>query len=555
MSYQVLARKWRPQRFSELVGQEHVVQALVNGLTTGRLHHAFLFTGTRGVGKTTIARILAKSLNCEQGITADPCGVCSACSDIAAGRFVDLLEIDAASRTGVDDTRDLLDNVPYAPARGRCKVYLIDEVHMLSTASFNALLKTLEEPPEHVRFLLATTDPQKLPVTVLSRCLQFSLRRLTRTEIRGQLHHILQHEGLEFEAEALDEIARSADGSMRDALSLLDQALAYGAGAARTAEVQQMLGSVGRGLVVDLYDALLGEDQTRLKAALATLEARVPNYQRVLQDLLELSHDVAARQVLGADLESALVDDTQLARWAGQTSPELLQLHYQMLLQGLRDLYLAPEGRIAFSMCILRLLAFRPMQPGSPAPTGLPPPSGRVAATDVSSSARGAQTSDQSGSSAHSARSAGANGSTAAGPIAIAEPSSSAAQAVEPSSAQDVWAQLMESGSLRGSLRELALRLEPRRLEGEQWEFALADGYDYLLTDYARGELARVLSQQAGRPVQLVIGGGGREHATHAAVVAVTRERERAEREQGLTSDATVQALQDTFGARRVDEG
>jgi DNA polymerase-3 subunit gamma/tau len=396
-------------------------------------------------------------------------------------------------------------------------------------------------------------------VTVLSRCLQFSLRRLTRAEIRGQLQHILEQEALDFEAEALDEIARSADGSMRDALSLLDQALAYGAGAVRTTEVQQMLGSVGRGLVVDLYDALLGEDEDRLKTALATLEARAPNHQRVLQDLLELSHDVAARQVLGADLESALVDDSQLARWAEQTPPELLQLHYQMLLQGLRDLYLAPEGRIAFSMCILRLLAFRPMQAGSaPRTADRSSPPARPAPAATRSPEKGAQASQSPASSAspseRTSAPAGSSDAVRPGPVVVAEPTVSAPQGVAPSSAQGVWAQLMESGTLRGSLRELALRLEPRRLEGEQWEFALADGYDYLLTDYARGELARVLSQQAGRNLQLIIGSGGREHATHAAVVAVTRERERQEREQGLTSDATVQALQETFGARRVDE-
>lgn len=527
MSYQVLARKWRPQRFAELVGQEHVVQALVNGLSSGRLHHAFLFTGTRGVGKTTIARILAKSLNCERGISADPCGECSACTDIAAGRFVDLLEIDAASRTGVDDTRDLLDNVPYAPARGRCKVYLIDEVHMLSTASFNALLKTLEEPPAHVRFLLATTDPQKLPVTVLSRCLQFSLRRLTRSEIEAQLGRILTAEELQFEAEAIDEIARHADGSMRDALSLLDQALAYGAGALRAAEVRQMLGTVGRGQVVSLYEAILAGG-TELAPRLAALEAQSPNYKRVLQDLLELSHDVAARQVLGEGVESALVDGAQLARWAAQVAPELLQLHYQFLLQGLRDLALAPEARIAFSMAVLRLLAFAD-------PAASVPPAAPAGPTSGGKPAREA----------------------AGRPSATPVPRESAPSA-DPSAAAEGtttvhWQALLDSDQLRGPARNLAQALEPRSLQGQRWQFALAEGYDYVLTDYARAELTRQLSLRAGCSLQLEIATGGREAATHGAVVAEQRERERDEREEDLVRDPTVQALQDTFGARRVD--
>ncbi|MEZ5443625.1 MAG: DNA polymerase III subunit gamma/tau [Lysobacterales bacterium] len=531
MSYQVLARKWRPQRFAELVGQEHVVQALVNGLTTGRLHHAFLFTGTRGVGKTTIARILAKSLNCERGISADPCGECSACVDIAAGRFVDLLEIDAASRTGVDDTRELLDNVPYAPARGRCKVYLIDEVHMLSTASFNALLKTLEEPPEHVRFLLATTDPQKLPVTVLSRCLQFSLRRLTRAEISAQLTRILQAEGVEFDVDAVDETARHADGSMRDALSLLDQALAYGAGALRGAEVRQMLGTVGRGLVAELYDAILAADDSVLRERLAALQAQAPNYKRVLQDLLELSHDVAARQVLGDEVESSLVDAQQLSRWAAQVAPEQLQLHYQFLLQGLRDLHLAPEGRIAFSMAILRLLAFQPPSAGS------------------SSSGSGVSGGVQAPSlSAARATSVPSSAASVSAPVSSGNGSSS------PGDGGSVWQQLLQSESLRGPPRSLAQHLEPRQLSGTRWQFALAEGYDYLLTDFARAELGRLLGELAGHEVRIEIGAGGSAQATHAAVVAEQRERERGQREQDLTRDATVQALQDTFGARRVED-
>ncbi|MES5814681.1 DNA polymerase III subunit gamma/tau [Pseudoxanthomonas sp. Soil82] len=364
MSYLVLARKWRPKRFSELVGQEHVVRALGNALDTGRVHHAFLFTGTRGVGKTTIARIFAKSLNCEKGTSAEPCGVCAACMDIDAGRYIDLLEIDAASNTGVDDVREVIENAQYMPSRGQYKVYLIDEVHMLSKAAFNALLKTLEEPPGHVKFLLATTDPQKLPVTVLSRCLQFNLKRLDEGQIEGQMTKILAAEQIEADAAAIRQLARAADGSLRDGLSLLDQAIAYAGGALREDVVGTMLGSVDRTQVAALLDALADGDGDRLMATVETLAGFAPDWGNVLDALAEALHRIQVKQLVpGAVREDEGID---VAAYAGRVRPEVVQLWYQMAVNGRRDLELAPAPRVGFEMSVLRMLAFRPEADAGP---------------------------------------------------------------------------------------------------------------------------------------------------------------------------------------------
>jgi len=368
MSYQVLARKWRPKIFSELVGQEHVVQALVNGLDNDRLHHAFLFTGTRGVGKTTIARIFAKALNCETGVKSEPCGKCSACTDIDEGRFIDLIEVDAASRTKVDDTRELLDNVQYAPSRGRYKVYLIDEVHMLSNSSFNALLKTLEEPPPHVKFLLATTDPQKLPVTVLSRCLQFNLKRMPAKQVGPYLAELMAKESVEFEAEAVDLIAQAADGSMRDGLSLLDQAIAHGGGKLVADEVQAMLGTVERRHTLALLDALAEGDADRLWEVTAQLSDFAPNFRTVLADLASTLHRFAIGQAISGSVD--LPQD--LTAIAEKMSAEDIQLFYEIATHGRRDLDLAPDHQVGFEMTLLRMLAFRPVVDGdskTPGPT------------------------------------------------------------------------------------------------------------------------------------------------------------------------------------------
>ena len=364
MSYQVLARKWRPRTFAELSGQGHVVQALTNALTRGRLHHAYLLTGTRGVGKTTIARILAKSLNCATGVTATPCGACPACTDIDAGRFVDLLELDAASNTGVDDMREILDNARYAPTVGRYKVYLIDEVHMLSKNAFNSMLKTLEEPPEHVKFVLATTDPQKIPVTVLSRCLQFNLKPLPQQAIIARLAEILAAEGIAFDEPALALVARGAAGSMRDGLSLLDQAIAYGDGEVREAVVREMLGAVDTGYVYRIAAAVMAGDGPALLAEADAMAARAVAFDGALDELASLWHRVAVAQAVPAAAE-AFDDAEAVAELARGLSPELVQLAYQIAVQGRADLALAPDPATGFAMTLLRLRAFAPAGGGA----------------------------------------------------------------------------------------------------------------------------------------------------------------------------------------------
>ncbi|MDV0557342.1 DNA polymerase III subunit gamma/tau [Citrobacter portucalensis] len=364
MSYQVLARKWRPQTFADVVGQEHVLTALANGLSLGRIHHAYLFSGTRGVGKTSIARLLAKGLNCETGITATPCGVCDNCREIEQGRFVDLIEIDAASRTKVEDTRDLLDNVQYAPARGRFKVYLIDEVHMLSRHSFNALLKTLEEPPAHVKFLLATTDPQKLPVTILSRCLQFHLKALDVEQIRHQLEHILKEEHIAHEPRALQLLARAADGSLRDALSLTDQAIASGDGQVSTEAVSTMLGTLDDDQALSLVEAVVAADGERVMALVNDAAARGIEWEALLVEMSALLHRIAMVQLspaaLGSDMAAIEQRMRELARIVPPTD---VQLYYQTLLIGRKELPYAPDRRMGVEMTLLRALAFHPRMP------------------------------------------------------------------------------------------------------------------------------------------------------------------------------------------------
>lgn len=367
MSYQVLARKWRPRSFREMVGQTHVLKALISALDTGRLHHAYLFTGTRGVGKTTIARIMAKCLNCEQGITSTPCGECSVCREIDEGRFVDLIEVDAASKTKVEDTRELLDNVQYMPSRGRYKVYLIDEVHMLSTSSFNALLKTLEEPPEHVKFLLATTDPQKLPATVLSRCLQFSLKNMPPESVVGHLSHVLGSENIPFEEQALWLLGRAADGSMRDAMSLTDQAVAFGEGKVLAEDVRAMLGTLDQGQVFGVLQALVAADAAAMLQAIRQLADHGPDWMGVLGEVLGVLHRTTVAQMLPDAVDNSQGDREQILQLAGALPPEDVQFYYQVALLGRRDLPLAPDARDGFEMVMLRMLAFRPASlPGAP---------------------------------------------------------------------------------------------------------------------------------------------------------------------------------------------
>jgi DNA polymerase III subunit gamma/tau len=362
MSYHVLARKWRPKSFETLVGQDHVVRALTNALEQNRLHHAYLFTGTRGVGKTTVARILAKSLNCEKGITSKPCGVCDACTEIDRGRFVDLIEVDAASNTQVDAMRDLLDNAQYAPTSGRFKVYIIDEVHMLSKSAFNAMLKTLEEPPAHVKFILATTDPQKVPVTVLSRCLQFNLRQMAGTSIIEHLQNILGQENIPFEPTALHLIARAAAGSMRDALSLTDQAIAYGGQTVNESEVRAMLGAIDQSYLYQLINALLANDGASIIAQAKSMEERSLSFEVALNDLAQLLHQIAVAQTVPDSIADDLPERHLLLDLAQRISPETLQLYYQIALLGRRDISLAPDEFAGFTMSLLRMLAFTPSE-------------------------------------------------------------------------------------------------------------------------------------------------------------------------------------------------
>lgn len=355
MSYQVLARKWRPRNFQEMAGQEHVLRMLTNALNQQRLHHAYLFTGTRGVGKTSLARILARCLNCENGITALPCGQCRTCLSIEEGKFLDLIEVDAASRTKVEDTRELLENIQYAPSQGRYKIYLIDEVHMLSGHSFNALLKTLEEPPPHVIFILATTDPKKLPITILSRCLQFNLKRVSLEQITQQLQKICEAENIQYDLPGLQIVAQAADGSMRDALSILDQTIAYCGGKVTTAETQQLLGSIEQTSLLRLLQALAENDGKKLLAEIADLAQLAPDFNRVLEEILSLLHQITIAQTVDEILVSS-----SIKALAKQWSPEETQLYYQIALIGRRDLSLAPDALIGFEMVMLRMLAFRP---------------------------------------------------------------------------------------------------------------------------------------------------------------------------------------------------
>ena len=368
MSYQVLARKWRPRNFQELVGQDHVVRALTNALEQNRLHHAYLFTGTRGVGKTTIARILAKCLNCESGITAIPCGICPACIGIDQDRFIDYLEINAASTRGIDDIRALLEQATYAPAQGRFKVFMLDEVHQLTKEAFNALLKTLEEPPPHIKFILGTTDPQKVPVTVLSRCLQFNLRQMASTTINTHLHTILTQENIRFEATALHLIARAAAGSMRDALSLTDQAIAYGEQTVNEAEVRVMLGAIDQDYLYQLIEALLASDGASLIAQAKAMEVRSLSFETALNDLALLFHQIAVAQIVPDSIADDLPERNALLALAQKISPETLQLYYQITILGYRDMGLAPDEFAGFTMSLLRMLAFTPNEISAPKP-------------------------------------------------------------------------------------------------------------------------------------------------------------------------------------------
>jgi DNA polymerase-3 subunit gamma/tau len=521
VSYQVLARKWRPRNFAELVGQEHVVRPLINALDHNRLHHAFLFTGTRGVGKTTIARILAKSLNCETGITSQPCGKCSACTEVDEGRFVDLIEVDAASRTKVDDTRELLDNVQYAPARGRYKVYLIDEVHMLSGHSFNALLKTLEEPPPHVKFLLATTDPQKLPVTVLSRCLQFNLKRLSAEQIGDQLRKILDAEKVAYDEGSLALLARGADGSLRDGLSLLDQAIAFGGGKLAEPEVRVMLGTIDQDTLDRVLRALVQGDARILLAAVAEAMDHGTDLEALLDEMLRDLHEIAIAQA-----DATLAVNERVGAHAHSFAPEDVQLYYQIGVLGRRDLAYAPDPRSGVEMTLLRMLAFRPADGQGAAPT---------------------KTSTAPARPAPAAAPIAAPTSVAPVPVAVA---ASAPAAVSAASALGNWNEIAANLKLTGFIRELASHTEVESQDKGVLALVLDEACAGLLNKEREAELKRALEQHLGGPLRLTI----RVGKIGGETLAKERSRVQDERQeaavQSIQNDPTVRAMQDRFGAR-----
>ena len=518
MTYQVLARKWRPRSFAEMVGQEHVLKALINALDNDRLHHAFLFTGTRGVGKTTIARILAKSLNCDKGIGSTPCGECNACKKIDEGRFVDLIEVDAASRTKVDDTRELLDNVQYTPTRGRYKVYLIDEVHMLSNHSFNALLKTLEEPPPHVKFLLATTDPQKLPVTILSRCLQFNLKRLPRSLIEQHLNRILNQENINFEANAVALLARAADGSMRDALSLLDQAIPFGGGELLEQDVRDMIGAIESRHVLELLTALAEQDAAKLMAVVSELDSQAPDYSFVTEELATGLQKIAMLQVAPSACENW--DDREaLAPLAETLSPEDAQLFYQIAITGRRDLALAPDGRGGFEMLLLRMLAFRPV-------TDVGPLNVSRASKPQAVPAAAKQTPRSNNTSDVASR-------------AWAEPN---------------WIELVEELGLRGAAHQLAVNCHYMEREGNIIKLRLGIEHKQLMTDNLVKRIAEALSKCFAEELTVKVDIGEIEEETPAQREA-RKQAERMEKARSsIENDPNVKALQDMLGAEiRMD--
>ena len=560
MSYLVLARKWRPKRFAELVGQEHVVRALSNALDTGRVHHAFLFTGTRGVGKTTIARIFAKSLNCERGTGADPCGECETCLAIDAGRYIDLLEIDAASNTGVDNVRELIENAQYMPSRGKYKVYLIDEVHMLSKAAFNALLKTLEEPPEHVKFLFATTDPEKLLVTVLSRCLQFNLKRLDEAQIEGQIAKIIAAEGIQADDDAVRQLARAADGSLRDGLSLLDQAIAYAGGRLDSATVAAMLGTVDRNRVQALLAALAENDGARLLDEVAALAEFSPDWGSVLDALAEALHRIQVRQLV-PDAEATL-DGVDIEALAGQLRPELVQLWYQMALNGRRDLGYAPSPRSGFEMSLLRMLAFRPeaaaAQAAPSAPRGQPE---RVPAQARSAAARAREVMD-----ATAAAPAPAARSIPEPPPAAAVPASAAAEPAPANAAPaatapallvtdtEHWLELVAQSALRGPAKQLAAHAAFVSHADGVLRLSLAPEQEHLKSPSLVLQLGDAVASLLGGNVQLRLDVGAAPGETANARQSRERTLRQGQAERGFAEEPAIRRLVETRGAQIVPD-
>ncbi|HUW29794.1 MAG TPA: DNA polymerase III subunit gamma/tau [Sulfuriferula sp.] len=549
---QVLARKWRPRVFADLKGQEHVVRALSNALTQNRLHHAYLFTGTRGVGKTTVARILAKCLNCETGITATPCGQCSACTQIDSGRFVDLLELDAASNTGIDNMREVLDNAQYAPTVGRFKVYIIDEVHMLSKAAFNSMLKTLEEPPEHVKFILATTDPQKIPVTVLSRCLQFNLKQMAPEMVREHLDKVLGLEGIASEPAALRLIARAASGSMRDALSLLDQAIAYGSGKVHEDTVRSMLGAIDQRYLFSLLNALAVGDGAALLDEADQMAARSIAFDPALQELGTLLHKIALAQTVPAALPDDLPERDAILDLAQRLDAETVQLYYQITILGRRDLALAPDEFAGFTMTLLRMLAFMPA-------TGAV----RTAAPPTSSAASRAVCP----APALVAREPAAPKLVATLPVAVAaeinasEPVPEPAPVSEPVPAAPLasitfdgdWATLVTSLKLGGQARMLAVHSELEVCDGDCLQLRVPVAHKHLADKSYQDKLREAVSAHFGRPMRLQVSLAEGEANTPVRQQNEARAARQSEAEAAIASDPFVQDVVQQFDARVVE--
>jgi len=541
------------------------VQALVNGLDQDRVHHAFLLTGTRGVGKTTIARILAKCLNCEKGVSSTPCGECGSCIDLDDGRFVDMLEIDAASKTKVDDTREMLEGVQYTPTRGRYKVYIIDEVHMLSGHSFNALLKTLEEPPPHVKFVLATTDPQKLPITILSRCLRFSLTRLLPDQISGHLESILQAESIEAEPSAIMRIARAADGSMRDGLSLLDQAIAFGGGSLKDGDVATMLGSIDHVHIAAIIDALSNADANSLLEIVNELSLQSRNLETVLDELAEAMHRIALIQAAPDFRDPERADWDSLVERAGQISPEDAQLYYQIAITGRRDLGIAPDPRTGLEMTLLRMLAFKPAQSQSGSDSGSggvsaikktqPAPAGSTAPVQVAESA----SAQGNGDAAKAARTAfdAMSSSKSGNKVKPSAPATSTVEtAVETESAEagTDWTSLQASLKLSGAARELARNLQLESSENDRWKFLVPDTLEHLGSKSVVQSLQTALSDRLGHSVMLDLHTASKPLQSVAAAAEAAEVTRMSEAERASNDDPTVKQIKDKFGAKIVPD-
>jgi DNA polymerase-3 subunit gamma/tau len=535
---QVLARKWRPRSFSELVGQEHVVRALANALREKRLHHAYLFTGTRGVGKTTLARIIAKALNCERGVTDAPCGTCPACTEIDAGRFVDLIELDAASNTQVDNMRELLENALYAPTAGRYKVYIIDEVHMLSRNAFNAMLKTLEEPPEHVKFVLATTDPQKIPVTVLSRCLQFNLKQIPPAQIQGQLAKVLEAEAIAFEAPALAAIARAAQGSLRDALSLLDQAIAHGAGKVELEATRAMLGSVDHTHLHAILRALARADGAQLIAEADRMAERSLSFETALQDLGTLLHRLALLQIVPQAAPDEDPETPALRELASLFGAEELQLYYQIAVQARTEIGFAPDEYAGFTMALLRMLAFAPASDTS---------AERLAQTKRERAAEpSAATPAPAAKTRVAAETAAVSAEAAASPHAGVSVETAAAGDVDP----NAWAAIVERLGLMGMARVLAERCELARFDAERIELRLPKAHERLLEKAYEERLKAALKKEFGETLRISISVGEANGSSPSALAERERERQHAKAIAEIEQDPFVRHLVENFDAR-----